>query len=139
MKKTAEVMYRVAKIIAIIIIPVYAVIAGIYLTLGIVHLIQEDKAASGEIGQFVNFLILSILAIVALIVSLVEFKRMKDNPDDKFPHIVCIVMGVLGSNPFFIVGAILNIIMICQREDEAKPAEEKKEEVEAKPEEEKGE
>ena len=137
MKKTAEIMYRVAKIIAIVLVPLYAVLAGIFLTIGIVHVTQEVQYAS-DFGNFAEFLILSILAIVALIVTAVQFKRMAEDPNDKVPHIVCIVMGVLGSNPFFIVGAILNIIMICQNEEpkevegekkeEEKPAEEPKEE-----------
>ncbi len=138
MKKTADIMYKVARIIAIILVPLFLALAGIFLTIGIIEIVREGDP-SHYINQFVSFLVLGILALVALIVTNIQFKRMAENPDDKVPHIVCIVFGVLGENPFFIVGAILNIIMICQREDEAKPAEEKKEEVEAKPEEEKGE
>ena len=61
--------------------------------------------------------------------SSIQFKRIANDPMDKGPHIVNIVFGVLGCNPFFIVGAILSIILICQQED--------KEEVQAEPKEEK--
>ncbi len=134
MKKTAEVMYKVAKIIAIILVPLFLGLTALFLILGIVEGLKEGGDPSHYFNQFARFLVLGILALVTLIVTSVQFKRMESNPDDKTPHIVCIVFGVLGENPFFIVGAILNIIMICQREDAAsKPAEEKKEEVEAQP------
>ena len=127
MKKTAEVFYKIARILAIVLVPILAVVAGIYLTLGIVHVIREMEYAS-DFSNFAKYLVWSILAIVALIVTSIQFKRMAEDPKDKAPHIVCIVFGVLSGNPCFIVGAILNIIMICQNEEPQQVEAEKKEE-----------
>ena len=127
MKKTAEVFYKIARILAIILVPLFFVLSAIWLTLGIIHVIREMDYAK-DFTEFARFLIHCILALVALIVTNIQFKRIEEDPKDKGPHIVNIVMGVLGCNPCFIVGAILSIILICQQED--------KEEVQAEPKEE---
>ena len=133
MKKTADIMYKVARIIALVLIFLYAAIATVYLILMIAHIINEAEWER-DLGNFVGLFLYSLFEIVVVIVTGIQFRRIAENPDDKTPHIVNIVFGVLGGNPFFIVGAILNIIMICQRED---ASEEKKEEVAAEPKEEK--
>ena len=127
MKKTAETFYKVAKIIAIILIPVYAVVATVYLGVAIYDIVKELEWAH-DLGKSIGYFFYSIFEIVVLIVTSIQFKRMAEDPTDKAPHIVYIVFGVLGGNPFFIVGAILSIILICQQENPEQVEAEKKEE-----------
>ena len=133
MKKTAETMYKVARILALVFIAVYAIVATVYLILMIAHIVN-DAEWDKDLGNFVGYFLYSLFEIVVVIVTSIQFKRIANDPMDKAPHIVNIVFGVLGGNPFFIVGAILSIILICQQEDKEQ---ENKEEVKAEPKEEK--
>ena len=128
MKKTAETMYKVARIIALVLIAVYAIVATVYLGLMIFDIVKGNETWVNNLGKFVGYFLYSLFEIVVVIVTSIQFKRIANDPMDKGPHIVNIVFGVLGCNPFFIVGAILSIILICQQED--------KEEVQAEPKEE---
>lgn len=138
MKKTAETMYKVARIIAIVLIPVYAIVASVYLGIAIYDIINELEWAK-DLGRSIGYFFYSIFEIVVLIVTSIQFKRMAEDPTDKAPHIVCIVFGALGGNPFFIVGAILSIILICQQENPEQVEAEKKEEPQVEEKEEKAE
>ena len=138
MKKTAETMYKVARIIAIVLIPVYAIVASVYLGIAIYDIINELEWAK-DLGRSIGYFFYSIFEIVVLIVTSIQFKHMAEDPTDKAPHIVCIVFGALGGNPFFIVGAILSIILICQQENPEQVEAEKKEEPQVEEKEEKAE
>ena len=130
MKKASEVMYRIGRIVAIILIPVFAIVSGIYLTLGIIDIIREGEEWTHLIGESVRYGIHCILCVVALIIISIFYKKMAEDQKDKVPHIVLIVFGVIGSNPFLILGGIFGLVAIAQ-DGEEKPAEEPKEEVQA--------
>ena len=116
MKKTAETIYKVARIIALVLIAVYAILATVYLILMIAHIVNDAEWGK-DLSNFVGHFLYSLFEIVVVIVTGIQFKRIANDPMDKAPHIVNIVFGVLGCNPFFVVGAILSIILICQQEE----------------------
>lgn len=115
MKKAAKIMYQIGKWYQLALI-IFTALAAIGMIVGAII-----SFVNGEILYGVLLLIFSIVPlaveIVVWIFVLIAIKKQKEDSKDKAPHIMCIVVGVLGENWFYVVGAILTLIMISKGQE----------------------
>ena len=115
MKKAAKIMYQIGKWYQLALI-IFTALAAIGMIVGAII-----SFVNGEILYGVLLLIFSIVPlaveIVVWIFVLIAIKKQKEDSKNKVPHIMCIVVGVLGENWFYVVGAILTLIMISKGQE----------------------
>jgi len=116
MKHASRIMYIIARIFNILEIVLFAVLLVV---LGIVPLVAGLGAAGGDadaqaaaiaagVTMIVTFGILLIIAIVVGILLMKAYKSL--DTAEKGKHILMIVLGVLSSNIFLLLGGIFGVI-----------------------------
>ena len=106
MEKAAKIMYRIAKVFAIVGICVGATLAliGMFIT---IFSVGNNMAAGLMLLMFGSYYL--ITHMVSLIVcSRAVFEIECENKEIKYP-ITNIVLGAISSNPFYIVGGVFNL------------------------------
>lgn len=119
MKNASKVMYLIGKIINIIEIVVASLLlASAIFVIGAPDQFvgKVDKITTVEEAKALGITLL-VIAIVILIVSIVilvlanKAKKSLDNgATDNKPHIVMIVIGVLGGDIFYLLGGVFGVI-----------------------------
>lgn len=118
MRKTANVMYTIAKWFNFGMAILYAALVGLFTTFCIIYTIRDGVLHVDTLSDAITCFLALIFVIVCFIVIGVAKKKQAENAEDRTPHVLCIVFGVLGSNPFYIVGAILNLILQGKKEEQ---------------------
>lgn len=118
MRKASSVLYLIGNIINAIAI-VILVILGVLCVVAApgIDEVPEEMASQYTLAQFQDLakcvgVFLIIYAIILLIVYILGSKARKAVNNDKkelAPHIIMIVIGVLGSNLLYLIGGILGL------------------------------
>lgn len=120
MKNTSRIMYRIGKIFNIVVIvalAIWFVVAFILMFVAIASPVEgtEKAVAIGSaIGSWVWAGILLACAVVALILANKAIDAVGNGQVDRKPHIICIVMGAISENPFYVLGGIFGLIAESQ-------------------------
>lgn len=133
MKNASQIMYRIARIFTIVAAAIFLALSLVFGILTIVGAFSEDISGAYWLGRSIAVIIYLGIEIAIFFVGGKALKDMQEDVKNQTPHIICIVIGVIG-NIFYLLGGIFGLIAIAQEEDSTK--EEKKEEVEAEPKEE---
>ena len=136
MKNTSNLMYNIGRIFTIVELILGIILIPTGILLAVLVAVIEDFHYAGVasvIGWGVYFLVVAILALIFV----GKAKReLKDEGNKNFtPFIITIVFGVVASNPFYIAGGILGIIVESKQGDKEEPkqVEEPKEEPAEEP------
>ena len=123
MKSAAKILYTIGKVINIIGIVACAILvaAGIAVSaLGAqaietngVELTAEQIAVLG-VGLIVAGVISLIIEIVVLVFASKAIKAVGDGAKSNAPHIIMIVIGVIGSDIFYLLGGIFGLVSESQ-------------------------
>ena len=120
MKNASQIMYKIGKIINIVVIVIFAILIVVNIvTLGAAAAVDGDVEAKAvaigaAVGGMVTSIIFLALAIVALVVANKAINAIGDGQENRKPHIICIVMGAISENPFYILGGIFGLIAESQ-------------------------
>lgn len=142
MKNTSNIMFKIGKIINIILIPLYAIgilVGLVYAVIGIVGIVASEASdsysySSGSgvaeggamlagigIGLAIGLSVLLIFEIISLVVCSKKHKEIEAGNNETAPRIFLIVFGVLGENVFYILAGIFSLVARAQ-EGNAAPA-----------------
>ena len=127
MKNASKVMYRIARIFTIVaaaLCLVASLVAGI---LTIVGAFSENISGAYWLGRAIASIVWLGIEIAIFFVGGKALKDMEQDEKNQTPHIICIVIGVIG-NIFYLLGGIFGLIAISQESDSK---EQPKEEVQA--------
>ena len=120
MKNASEIMYKIGKIINIIMIP----LSVLFLIIGIAVIAstqvsdtmpsaEADKiaAASTLIGYGIVFLITSILSII---ICPMKHKEIENGSKEVAPRVFIIVFGAIAENIFYVLAGIFSLVARSQ-------------------------
>lgn len=131
MKNASEIMYKIGKIINIVLIPLSAflIILGVILgAMGAVtassstDLTQEEIQAaialsSSGISMAVVFFFILIFEIVSLIVCTKKKQEIDNGSDEVAPRVFLIVFGVIADNIFYVLAGIFSLVARSQEQN----------------------
>lgn len=108
MKKASKIMYIIGTIFALIgfIGSIICVITGV---INVVNGETEEAKANG-LTLLIAFAVLSIVYLIIILIAAKGRKSLDNGEVNIAPHVVAIVVGVLGGDIFFLLGGIFGII-----------------------------
>lgn len=115
MKKAAKIMYQIGKWYQLALI-IFTALAAIGMIVGAIISFVNEEILIGVLLLIFSIVPLAV-EIVVWIFVLIAIKKQKEDSKAKAPHIMCIIVGVLGENWFYVVGAILTLIMISKGQE----------------------
>ena len=125
MKNAENIMFRIGKIVNIVLIPLSAILMVIGLIALIVGGVALDTAiAAGDaqaqidaqvtIASGSSCLVWGIYTLIFSIVSLVVCKNkrreIENGSDEVAPRVFLIVFGAIGENPFYVLSGIFSLV-----------------------------
>ncbi len=123
MKDASKILYKIGNIFNIIGI-VFAVLAAIIFFAG--YGIVDAKMAQ-EMGKTIKeaqaiYLTLGIVMIICVVVWCIVYffakkaiKALNDNSNSTSPHVIMIVIGIIGSSIFYLLGGVFGVIAETQK------------------------
>lgn len=146
MKNTSNTMFKIGKIINIILIPLCALLVILGLILAIMGFLAAvvaerdggvdpgDAASLAGSGLFLifYFLFLLVFSIVSLIVCGKKHTEIENGSNEIAPRVFLIVFGALGDNIFYILAGIFSLIARSQEANNNTVVENKTEAAPAK-------
>ena len=115
MKKAAHILYTIGKWFQL----AYVILAALWSVVALIVFIVYTAAGDFPLGlgSLIGSIIFLAIEIAAWIVINIAIKKQKEDSKDKAPHIICIVVGVISQNYFYVAGAILSLIMISKGQE----------------------
>ena len=106
MEKASKIMYTIANIFTWIV----AIIAilGIVLTSLAIANVLPPEAHPENLG--VGYLVFLIIVLIVALVTIALVRKAKSDNSSKGWDVLFIVLGVLGTNPFYILGGIFGLV-----------------------------
>ena len=119
MKKAAKIMYTLG-IIGNFIMIIFCLIGMIISLVGVANVEEiigsitefSQEEVTAAIAFLTSFsIIYLIIYIVTVILAFVAKSKVNDGKKSFFPHILVLVIGVIGWNVFYILGGIFGIVV----------------------------
>lgn len=105
METASRVMYSIANIFTWILALAAAALI-VFCSLSMAHVIQLNDASLFDVGHLVYYIVVLIVALITI--ALVRTAKAKNT--SKGWDILFIVLGVIGGNPFYILGGIFGVV-----------------------------
>lgn len=119
MENASKVMYQIARIFAFVLLGICCLLITLDIIWLIVHAVRQT-GVMGDVANIVGHFIWLSLILVMLILGSTALKNIDSNYKDNGPHIVCIVVGAISGNIFFLLGGIFALVAIGQSNNETK-------------------
>ena len=114
MENAAKLMYRIARIFALVLLAIAVALVAMNIILLVVHVLKADGVSSyisGIVGNTVWAFIL--VALIYITTKGIVDLQLKTN--DMTPHIIMIVIGLFSGDIFYLLGGIFALVAIEQR------------------------
>jgi len=121
MKEASKVLYLIGKVLNVVGIIAMLLLALVFYLNTKVTEVPEDVYINGKIPTLEEYheimnifaiimIVLAVVLIIVLICAIFASRALKNETVNLAPHIVMIIIGVLGGTIFYLIGGILGLV-----------------------------